>query len=67
MTKIITCAELRSRGLEELHALFRSLEAELLRTEPGCSSARQCSPSLENVGRAMATCLARPPHPRPTP
>ena len=35
MTKIITCAELRTRRLEELQALFRSLEIELLRTEPG--------------------------------
>jgi hypothetical protein len=30
MTKIITCAELRHRRLEELQALFRSLEIELL-------------------------------------
>ena len=35
MTKIITCAELRTRRLEELQALFRSLETELLRTAPG--------------------------------
>jgi hypothetical protein len=67
MTKIITCAELRYRGLEELHALFRSLEAELLRTEPGSFERTTALASLENVSRAMATCLARPPHPRPTP
>jgi hypothetical protein len=42
MTKIITCAELRHRRLEELQALFRSLEIELLRTEPG-SSAHQAN------------------------
>ena len=67
MTKIITCAELRSRGLEELQDLFRSLEAELLRTEPGSFERTTALASLENVSRAMATCLARPPHPRPTP
>jgi hypothetical protein len=67
MTKIITCAELRSRRLEELQALFRSLEAELLRTEPGSFERTTVLASLENVSRAMATCLARPPHPRSTP
>ena len=35
MTKIITCAELRTRRLEDLQALFQSLEAELMRTAPG--------------------------------
>ncbi|MGA8758500.1 MAG: hypothetical protein WB611_19680 [Stellaceae bacterium] len=67
MTKIITCAELRYRGLEKLQALFRSLEAELLRTPPGSFERTTALASLENVSRAMATCLARPPHPRPTP
>jgi hypothetical protein len=67
MTKIITCAELRSRGLEELQALFRSLEAELLRTEPGSFERTTVLASLENVSRALATCRARPPYPRPKP
>jgi hypothetical protein len=67
MTKIITCAELRYRGLEELQALFRSLEAELLRTEPGLFERTIVLASLENVSRALATCRAGQPYPRPTP
>jgi hypothetical protein len=67
MTKIITCAELRQRRLEELQALFRSLEIELLRTEPGSFERTTALANLENVSRAMATCLARQAHPRPTP
>jgi hypothetical protein len=67
MTKIITCAELRSRGLEELQALFRNLEAELLRTAPGSFERTTALASLENVSRAMATCRARQPYKRPTP
>jgi hypothetical protein len=67
MTKIITCAELRSRGLEELQALFRSLEAELLRTEPGSFERTTVLASLENVSRALATCQGWQPYPRPTP
>jgi hypothetical protein len=67
MTKIITCAELQTRGLEELQALFRSIETELLRTKPGSIERTTALANLENVSRAMATCLARPPHPRPMP
>ena len=67
MTKIITCAELRYRGLEELQALFRDLETELLRTEPGSFERTTALASLENVSCAMATCRARPPRPRPMP
>ena len=67
MTKIITCAELRYCGLEELQALFRSLQIELLRTEPGSfertHSARQPGKRQPRHG----DCLARQPHPRPTP
>ncbi len=51
MTKIITCAELRRRRLEELRALFRSLEAELVRTALGSPSYRSlfgCQGSTEN-------------------
>jgi len=67
MTKIITCAGLRYRRPEELQALFRSLEAELLRTSPGSFERTTALANLENVSRAMATCLARQPHPRPMP
>jgi hypothetical protein len=67
MTKIITCAELRYRGLEELQALFRSLEAELLHTEPGSFERTTVLASLEYVSRAIATCRARLPYRRPTP
>ncbi len=67
MTKIITCAELRYRGLEELQALFRSLEAELLHTEPGSFEHTTVLASLANVSRAMATCGTRLRYPPPTP
>jgi hypothetical protein len=67
MTKIITCAELRHRRLEELQALFRSLEIELLRTEPGSFERTTALASLENVSRAMAIRRARQAHPRPAP
>jgi hypothetical protein len=61
MTKIITCAELRQRRLDELQALF-----ELLRTGPGSFERTTALASLENVSRAMAICRARQAHPRPT-
>jgi hypothetical protein len=35
MTKIITCSELRYRTLDELEALFRTLQIEFGRTAPG--------------------------------
>jgi hypothetical protein len=35
MTKIITCSELRHRTLDELEALFRTLQIEFGRTAPG--------------------------------
>ena len=60
MTKIITCAELRHRRLEELQALFRSFEIELLRTEPGSFERTTALANLENVSRAMAICRAAP-------
>ena len=66
MTKIITCAELRRRPLEELRALYRSLEAELVRTAPGSPERTTVLASLENVSRAIAACLARPSPSRPT-
>jgi len=66
MTKIITCAELRCRRLEELRALFRSLEAELARTAPDSPERTTALASLENVSRAIAECLARQSLSRPS-
>jgi hypothetical protein len=66
MTKIITCAELRSRRLEELRALFRTLEVELVRTAPGSPERTIVLASLENVSRAIAECLARQSLTRPS-
>ncbi len=54
MTKIITCGELRYRRLEELEALFRTLEIELGRAAPGSPERRTALASLDNVSRAMA-------------
>ena len=66
MTKIITCAELRHRRLEELRALFRSLEAELARTASDSLERTTALASLENVSRAIAERLARQSLPRPS-
>ena len=59
MTKIITCAELRCRRLDELRALFRTLEAELVRTRAGFAATHDRAREPGNVSRAMAECLAR--------
>ncbi len=67
MTKVITCAELRCRRLEEVRALYRSLEAELVRTAPGSPERTTVLASLENVSRAIAECMARPSPSRPSP
>ena len=66
MTKIITCAELRRRRLEELRALFRSLEAELARTASGSPERTHVLASLENVSRAIAERMARQSPSRPS-
>jgi hypothetical protein len=41
MTKIITCSELRHYTLDELGALFRTLQIEFGRTAPGSPSHRR--------------------------
>ena len=68
MTKIITCGELRYRTLEELEALFRTLQIELGRAAPGSPERRIALASLDNVSRAMAAAhLSRQPKPGSTP
>ena len=64
MTKIITCSELRYRTLDELEALFRTLQIELGRTAPGSAEREIVLASLESVRRAMAARLTRQPKPR---
>jgi hypothetical protein len=59
MTKIITCADLCHRRLEELQALFRSLEIELLRTEPGSFERTTALAS-----RQLHGCAAKPSDPK---
>jgi hypothetical protein len=54
MTKIITCSELRYRTLDELEALFRTLQIEFGRTAPGSPERTIALASLESVRRAMA-------------
>ena len=54
MTKIITCGELRYRTLDELEALFRTLQIEFGRTPPGSPERGIVVANLENVRRAMA-------------
>jgi len=61
MTKIITCSELT---LDELEALFRTLQIEFERTAPGSPERTIVLASLENVRRAMAAArLSRQPKP----
>jgi hypothetical protein len=67
MTKIITCSELRHRTLDELEALFRTLQIEFGRTAPGSPERTVVLASLESVRRAMAARLTRKPKPRFTP
>jgi hypothetical protein len=68
MTKIITCSELRHYTLDELEALFRTLQIEFGRTAPGSPERTIVLASLETVRRAMAAArLSRQPKPRPTP
>jgi len=63
MTKIITCGELRRLSLEELTALFRTLQIELGRAAPGSPERGILLASLENVRRAIAAGLTRRPKP----
>ena len=68
MTKIITCSELWYRTLDELEALFRTLQIEFERTAPGSPERTIVLASLENVRRALAPArLSRQPKPRSTP
>jgi hypothetical protein len=68
MTKIITCSELRYRTLDELEALFRTLQIEFGRTAPGSPERSIVLASLQSVRRAMAAArLCRQPKPRSTP
>ena len=63
MTKIITCGELRFHSLDELQALFRTLQIELGRTASGSPERAIVVASLESVRRTMAARLARQPKP----
>jgi hypothetical protein len=49
MTKIITCSELRYRTMDELEALFRTLQIESGRTAPGSPERTIVLASLESV------------------
>ena len=63
MTKIITCSELWRLTLEELGALFRTLQIELGRTAPGSRERAIVLASLESVRLAMAARPTRQPTP----
>ena len=68
MTKIITCSELRYCTLDELDALFRTIQIEFGRTAPGSPERTIVLASLESVRRAMvAARLSRQPKPQSTP
>jgi hypothetical protein len=61
MTKIITLCELRFHTLDELLALFRTLQIELVRTTRGSPERAIVLASLESVRRAIAARLTRQP------
>jgi hypothetical protein len=64
MTKIIACSELRYRTLDELEALFRTLQIEFGRTGPGSREPTIVLASLDSVRRAMAAArLGQQPKP----
>ena len=63
MRKIITCSELRRLTLDELEALFRTLQIEIKRTAPGSRERAIVLASLESVRRAMAARLNLQPKP----
>ena len=63
MTKIITWCERRFHTLDELLALFRTLQIELGRTTPGSPERAIVLASLEGVHRAIAARLTRQPKP----
>jgi hypothetical protein len=67
MTKIITCAELPTRRLEELQTPVPEPRGGAAAHGAGFGRPTTALANLENVSRAMATCLARQPHPRLTP
>jgi hypothetical protein len=68
MTEIITCSDLRYHTLDELDALFPTLQIEFGRTAAGSPERSIVLASLESVRRAMAAArLSRQPKPRSTP
>lgn len=54
MTRIITQADLQGCSLTELQALYRSVQHELVQSEPGSHARRQALASLETLSLAMA-------------
>jgi hypothetical protein len=64
MTKIITCSELRYRTLDELEALFRTLQIEFEHAAPGSPSAASCWPALKaSAAPWRRRALSRQPKP----
>ena len=69
MTKIITCSELRYRTLDELEALFRTLQIEFGRTAPGSPERGSWWPALKASAapwRRRASAGSRNPGLRPS-
>jgi hypothetical protein len=63
MFRLITAAELRGRTLSDLQDLYRTVEAELIRSPRGSAQRRNALASPENIARAIAkmrACQLRP-------
>lgn len=54
MTRIITPADLQGRTLNELQALYRAVQQELVQSEPGSAARSNALSSLEAISVAMA-------------
>lgn len=63
MPKIIIMSELQSRTLSELHALYRKIHENLVRSEPDSVERRNALASLENISRAINTRRLVKPYP----
>ena len=54
MTTIITPAALQGRSLTELQALLRTVQSELVQSEPGSQARREALASLEALSLEIA-------------
>ena len=59
MTRIITPADLQGRSLADLQALYRTVQQELVQSEPGSQARREALAAIEALSLAIAQRRAR--------